>query len=102
MRKNVESLDQKRTPFVVNIMHVSGKEVYLFRRCNTFLEATENYTLQNQELFVYHVTESLRVPESQSPRVPESLSPRLPRLGFFAICLVSFVFDDRCPEVFNQ
>ena len=48
---------------------------------NSFLETTENCTLQiqrkHQILFVYHVLESPRVPESPSPRVPRLRVPRL-------------------------
>ena len=43
---------------------LSGSPAYY-----TFLETNENYTLQIQVLFVYHVPKSLRVPESH---VPES------------------------------
>ena len=46
---------------------------------NSFLETTENCTLQIQRkyqvLFVYHVPESPRVPESPSPTSPSPTSP---------------------------
>lgn len=47
----------KTITFVANITYVSGKTVYLFRWRITFLETTQNYTLQIQR-------------KNPSPRVP--------------------------------